>query len=271
MRVSPDGSSLLFTLPEHVFPQAIAPAGTGVNILSPVQPRSEVHSPADRQLHFQMFHFDSRANLLLQNKVTIPLHPIAMAVLPSGRTVVPGIYSDNLLDKGDRKYGFAILDENDTLVRSEDLPLPPGGGGWTFAGSRIAVEDGVAFVMLHSNDPPQTAIATISEKGNQNLEIKVIAAPSDTETRHHNEWVFGPGVAVDVYHYTNERPHVTFRFDEYDLKTGEKIATKSAPPTGFQFGCYMGDEFSMLAHSAHVDPVRHLAPDTLRLVASKLQ
>jgi hypothetical protein len=60
-----------------------------------------------------------------------------------------------------------------------------------------------------------------------------------------------------LYLYTNERPHATDRFEEYDLKTGEKIATTSAPPTGFQFGCYMGDEFSMLAHSAHVDPARH--------------
>ena len=48
----------------------------------------------------------------------------------------------------------------------------------------------------------------------------------DTETRHHNEWVFGPGVAVDKYHYTNERPHVTDRFDEYDLKTGECIGDR---------------------------------------------
>jgi hypothetical protein len=116
----------------------------------------------------------------------------------------------------------------------------------------MAVGDGVAYVMLHSNEPPQTAIATISERGN--LDVKVIAAPLDTETRHHNEWVFGPGVGVDLYFYTNERPHVTARFDEYDLKTGVKTTTKSAPPTGFQFGCYMRDEFSMLAHSAHIDP-----------------
>jgi len=74
-----------------------------------------------------------------------------------------------------------------------------------------------------------------------------------------------------VYHYTNDRPHVRDRFDEYDLKTGEKVGTKSAPPTGFQFGCYMGDEVSMLAHSAHADPARHRSWDTLRLVTSKLK
>jgi hypothetical protein len=193
-----------------------------------------------------------------------------MAVMPSGRTIIAGSRLKDPDNPEDRKYGFAILDENDQLSRSADLPLPPGGGGWTFA-SQMSAGDGVAYVMLHSNEPPQTAIATIAERGNQDLDIKVVAAPPDTETRHHNEWVFGPGVAVEEYIYKNERPHVTDRFDEYDLKTGEKIATKSAPPTGFQFGCYAGDEVSMLAHSAHIDPARHLSPDTLRLVTSKLK
>jgi hypothetical protein len=264
MRVSPDGSTLLFTLPEHVNPGVIAPAATGLNILS------SVYSTAERRVLDQMFHFDRQANLLAQNRVIIPIQPSGMAVMPSGRTIIVGTHFSDPDHPDDRKYGFAILDENDTLLKSVDLPLPPGGGGWTFA-SRMAAGDGIAYVMLHSNEPPQTAVARIAETGNHNLDVKVIAAPLDTETRHHNEWVFSPGVAVDVYHYTNERPHVTFRFDEYDLKTGDKIATKSAPPTGFQFGCYMGDEFSMLAHSAHVDPARHLAPDTLRLVASKLR
>jgi hypothetical protein len=264
MRVSPDGSTLLFTLPEHVYPGVIAPAGTGLII------SSSVYSTAERRVHDQVFHFDSQANLLAQNQVTIPIQPLGMAVMPSGRTIIVGTHLTDPDHPDDRKYGFAILDENDRLLKSVDLPMPPGGGGWTFS-SHMAAGDGIAYVMLHSNEPPQTAIATIAETGNHNLDVKVIAAPLNTETRHHNEWEFGPGVVVDVYHYTNERPHATDRFDEYDLKTGEKIATKSAPPTGFQFGCYMGDEFSMLAHSAHVDPARHLSPDTLRLVTAKLQ
>ncbi|HEV3306491.1 MAG TPA: hypothetical protein VGZ91_08625 [Candidatus Sulfotelmatobacter sp.] len=261
MRVSPDGSTLLFRLPEHVNPGVIAPAGTGLNILGR-------YSRADARVRFQMYHFDRQANLLAQNQVTIPIQPSGMAVLPSERTILAGTHSNDPANQDEWKYGFAILDEKDKLLRSIDLPLPPGGAGWTF-GSRMAVGDGVAFMMLHSNQPPQTAIAAISEKGD--LDIKVIAAPLDTEIRHHNEWVFGPGVAVDLYIYRNERSHVTDRFDEYDLKTGEKIATKSAPPTGFQFGCYMGDEVSMLAHSAHVDPARHLSWDTLRMVTSKLK
>jgi hypothetical protein len=263
MRVSRDGSSLLFALPEHVRPQAVVVTGTGVNILSD-DPLFESRS------YFQMFHFDGQANLLAENHGIIPVSATTMAALPSGRTILAGTHSNNPNDQDEWKYGFAILDQNDKLVRSVDLPRPPGGGGWTFA-SQMEAGDGVAYVMLHSGQPPQTAIATISEQGNQNLDIKVIAVPLDTETRHHNEWVFGPGVAVDVYHYSDERPHISLRFDEYDLNSGAMVATKSAPPTGFQFGCYMGDEFSMLAHSAHVDPARHLAPDTLRIVTSKLQ
>jgi hypothetical protein len=265
MRISPDGSTLLFTLPEHVYPGVIAPAGTGLKILS------SVYSSAERRSGLQMFHFDNLANLLAQNSVVIPIEPSAMAALPSGRTIVVGSHLKDPDYPDDRKYSFVILDENDELWKSVDLPLPPGGGGWTFIGIRMASRDGVAYVMLHSNQPPQTALATIAEKGNQNLDIKVIAAPFDSEVRHHNEWLFGPGVVVDLFHYTNERPHVTARFDEYDLKTGEKIATKSALPTGFGFGCYLGNEFIMLVPSAHEDPARHLSPETLRLVTTKLR
>jgi len=50
MRVAPDGSSLLFALPEHVYPDAVAPNGTGTNILS------TIYLVAERRLHFQMVH-----------------------------------------------------------------------------------------------------------------------------------------------------------------------------------------------------------------------
>ena len=264
MRVSPDGSTLLFTLPEHVFPDLIAPVGTGVNIMS------TTYSPGEHRFHFQMFDFDSQANLLSQTEGTLPVRPTGMAALPSGRTIVIGTHSNDPYNQNEWEYGFAILDSKDKVVKSVDLPLPPGGGGWTFA-SPIAAGDGVAYVMLHDDNPPQTAIATIAEKGNKNLDINVIAAPPNFGTREHNQWVFGPAVAVEIYHYSDERPHITLRFDEYDLGSGGKIATRSGPGTGFQFGCYLGDEFSMLAHSAHVDPARRLSSETLRLVTARLQ
>jgi len=130
MRVSPDGSTLLFTLPEHVYPGVIAPAGTGLDILS------SLYSTAERRVHTQMFHFDRQANLLTQNQVTVPIQPWGMAVMPSGRTIIVGTHLNDPERPEDRKYGFAILDENDKLLRSVDLPLPPEGGGWRFAGSR---------------------------------------------------------------------------------------------------------------------------------------
>lgn len=222
MRVSPDGSSLLFKLPGQAIPNTIAPASTGLNILS------TAYSRAGRRDLYQMYHFDTRANLLRQNQVVIPTRPYAMAALPSGRTIIAGTHSKDPYNQDEWKYGFAVLDEQDQLVRSVDLPLPPGGGGWTFA-SELAAGDGVAYVMLYSNRPPQTAIATIAERGNVDLNIKVIDAPLDSETRRHGLWLFGPGVAVESYTHPKERPHITDRFDEYDLKTGQRIATKTAP------------------------------------------
>jgi hypothetical protein len=94
------------------------------------------------------YHFDSQADLLVQNQVTIPIQPWGMAVMPSGRTIIVGTHLNDPEHSDDRKYDFAVLGENDKLLRSADLPLPPGGGGWTFAGSRMAVGDGVAYVIL---------------------------------------------------------------------------------------------------------------------------
>jgi hypothetical protein len=220
-----------------------------------------------------MYHFDNQASLLEQDQGTLPLDPHAMAVLPSGRTIITGSHLDDPDHPEDRKYGFAILNENDEFVKSVDLPLPPGGGGWTFASDEhIAVGDRVAYVILHSNEPPQTAIATMSEEGH--IDVTVVAVPPDSDKHRHNAWLFGPGVAVEVFHYlvqVGQRRRGFDGFDEYDLKTGEKVDTKGSFPVGFTFGCYLGNEVSMLAHSAHVDPARRLSPDTLRLVTAKLQ
>ena len=56
-RVSPDGSTLLFSLPDNVWPAAIAPAGTGLNILASNFSRTEGRV-------YEMYHFDSQAKLL---------------------------------------------------------------------------------------------------------------------------------------------------------------------------------------------------------------
>ena len=264
-RVSPDGSTLVFSLPGDAWPKAIAPTGTGLNILA-----GNISQTEGR--FYEMYHFDSHAGLLTRRRVHMTFSPEEMAVTSSGKTIVVGHHPDDFAQRDDWKYGGAVLDADDQVTTSFDLPLPPDGGGWTFSGRQMEAEDGVAYVVLHSATTPtglKTAIATITETGR--LDVKVIPVPPDSDQRHHNEWLFGPGVAVEVYHYVGEKPHVTMRFDEYNLASGEKVATKSAPPTGFQSGCYLGNEFSMLAHSAHIDPARHLSPDTLRLVTSNLK
>jgi hypothetical protein len=264
MRVSPDGSTLIFVLPDETWPAAIAPAGTGLNILT-------LHASIKGGRIYEMYKFDHQANLLTHHPVHMTFSPERMAVTSSGKTIVVGHHPEEMSQKEDWRYGGAILDADDQLTRGFDLPLPPGGGGWTFASLQMAGGDGVAYVILHSNTPPQTAIATIAETGNDILKIKVIPVPEDGDQRHHNRWQFGPGVAVEEYVLPGERPRVFSRFDEYDLTTGEKVASKSAVPSGFQPGCYLGDRVSMLAHSYHVDPARGLPPETLRLVTVKLQ
>jgi len=267
MRVSRDGSTSLFALPDGLRPQVFAPAGTGLNILASHFSRTE--GPI-----FEMYHFDSQANLLAQHPVLIDFGPSEMAITTSGVTIVVGHHPDDFANRDDWKYGGAVLDADDKVITRFELPLSPGGGGWTFVGPRMAAGDGVAYVILHSEAGPKpaTALATISESGH--IDIKILPVPPDSDKHHHNEWLFGPGVAVEEYHYlraTGGRPRAVSGFDEYDLTLGKRVATKTALPSGFQSGCYLGDEFSMLAHSAHVDPARHLLPEALRLVTVKLQ
>jgi hypothetical protein len=80
-----------------------------------------------------------------QHRVVVDFHPTAMAITSSGKTIVVG-HRPDLSPKDDQKYGGAVLDADDHIVKSFELPLPPGGGGWTVAGSRMAVGDGVARV-----------------------------------------------------------------------------------------------------------------------------
>jgi len=263
MRVSRDGSTTMFYLPDEGAPEVIAPAGTGLNILA-----SRLVSHKEGRM-FEMDHFDNQANLLMQHRLSIDFVPTKMAITSSGKTVVLGFHPGNS-SLEDHKYGGAVLDAGDQVIKRFELPLPPGGGGWTF-GSGMSAGDDAAYVMLYSNEGPKTAIATISAEGH--LDVKLVRLLPDTEDRHHNEWLFGSGVAVEEYRYfgyVGGTKRAFLGFDEYDLRTGEKVATKSTVPVGFVRGCYLGNEFSMLAHSAHVDPVRGLSPETLRVVTTKL-
>jgi hypothetical protein len=258
--VSPDGSIVTFGLPEMLMPGAVAAGGSGLNIVA-------THSGAADGHFYEMYHFDNQANLLAKHWLRDDFLPSLMAVLSSGKTIALRGHGTS---SEDMKYDGAVLDADGRVIQRFDLPLPPGGGGWTFASYRMAAGDGVAFAVLESETTPTgplAAIATISDAGQ--LDIRVIPVPPDNDQRHHSQWVFGPGVAVDVYHMVGER--ITFHFDEYDLKTGEKVAGKISHISGGAFGCYTGVEVSMLAPSTHIDPARGLSADTLHLVISKLQ
>lgn len=260
MRIARDGSTFLFTIPDNLSSAAIAPTSAGgLNIIA-------------HRATYQMYRFDSHGKLLTQHEVSLVLNPMEMVVLPSGRTVVVGFRRPPATGTSPYIYGGAILDADDRVVRSFDFPPTPAGESWTpwMWGSvpqAIRAGAGVAYLILRSG--PLSAIATITERGD--IDVKAVPVPPNSSTRYHNEWLLGPGVAVEVYHDPSERPHPVLRFDEYDLSRGKKIASKSAPGTGFTFGCYSGREISMLAHSAHVDLARHLSKDTLRLVTSSLK
>jgi hypothetical protein len=84
-----------------------------------------------------MNRFDSHGDLLTQHRVLIDFPPTEMAVTSSGRTIVAGHSED--ISQDDWKYGGAVLDSDDYVIRRSELPLPPGrrvdfrwspDGGW---------------------------------------------------------------------------------------------------------------------------------------------
>jgi hypothetical protein len=258
--VSSDGSIVTFDFPDMTTPLTAAVGSSGLNVVT-------LHSGAAEDHSREMYQFDPHGNLVAKRWLRDDFLPSQIAVLSSGKVIA--LRSRGNSDE-DTKYDGAVLDADGSVLERFDLPLPPGGGGWTFASWHMAPGDGVAYTVLQSETTPSgplTAIATISEIGQ--LDIKIIRVPVDNDQRHHMQWLFGHGVAVEAYHMVGER--ITLHFDEYDLSTGEKVASKMAHISGGTFGCYTGAEVSMLAHSAHVDPARGLSPDTLRLVVSKLR
>ena len=260
MRVAQDGSTSVFALPnDDVGLTQIAPTPAGLNVLS--------HGRT-----YHMYHFDREGRLLTQHQTSLVFIPSEMVVLPSGKTIAVGSRHHKNPTGVDFTFEGAVLDTDDQVVIGFDFPQTPSGGSWTpwmwgSEGKGMAAGYGVAYAILQSGH--SFGIATITENGH--VEVNVLPVPPNSETRYHNQWLFGPGVAVEVYHDPSERPHPVWRFDEYNLASGQKVASKSAPGTGFAFGCYSGNQVSMLAHSAHVDPSRHLSPNTLRLVTSYLK
>jgi hypothetical protein len=264
LSVSRDGSTIHYQLPEGLQPWSAAYDGSDVLILA-LDFQPQTYRPPDPPPpgRYHLLRFDNQANLLNQQQSNIDFVPGQMVVLPSGKTILLGKYRPAAQD-GDKNIA-AVVDSEGKVLSRVAFPLPPQGGGWTLQSRMVAGEEAAYFV-LFSNDPPTTGIAKVSENGS--FEVKVIPNPPYDDVRHHNQWMIGPGVAVEVYHYVDARERSTFHFDEYDLATRNETAYRYAFTPGGGFGCYSHDEVSMLVPTA---PARGLSPDTLRLVFSKLQ
>ena len=257
-----DGSNVIFRIPDKQYADSVAPYAAGVNILSPrLQPEKKR----------VIYHFDNLGNLQAQHFVSTDLDDTMMATTSSGITTLVGRHRAS--ENDDWEYGGIVLDADDQVVRRLQLPSPPAGGGWTFGPLDhllMTADDKAAYVLLRSDDPPATEIAMISESGK--LTIKPLQAPLTNEQHEHIRWLLGPGVVVENYslvqagHLVGGNFH---HFDEYDLRSGKKIASKTAhmgSATPFTAACYYRDSVTGLG-------ARQVAPDEpyLRLRIAKLQ
>jgi hypothetical protein len=256
-----DGSIVTFQLPRAMVPVVAAVDASGLSVLAAYP----------RHLHedygYEMYQFDNQANLLEHDLAGIDFYPMQMAVLPSGKTIVVGHRGDISRSHRDEwTFVGAVLDAVGGVITRFEFPSPPDGGKWTFnSREKMVTGDGAAYLVLESDS--DTGIAKISETGR--FDVKIIADPVDDDQHPYHLWLLGPGVAVEEYTDRGDRPRMKMHYDEYDLNSGEEIATKISPGASAQ--CYFGTEVSWTTGSAHVDPSRHLSPDTLRLVFSKLE
>jgi hypothetical protein len=271
LRVSLDGSTVTFRLPGKAYPNAAAPYADGVNVLG--------RWPGSPEPKFVIYHFDNLGNLLMQHSVPIDLTETMMATTPSGATILVGHHPAMSPQDDDWKYRGMVLDAEDRVVSRFELPSPPAGETWTFGrlgglpNGRLLITagDGAAYVLLHANEPPTTMIATISESGK--LSVKTLPEPVLGETKY-TGWLVGPGVAVEMYDLAGARMRVggrpVYHFDEYDLKSGKRIASKTAPmgsAAPFSAACYYGDSVTGLGARMQVMPNEPY----LRLRIAKLQ
>ena len=261
MRVAKDGSTLLFTLPESEWPiDVFAPVATGLAALNNRYTAAEGISN-------HMYRFDGQGKLQTERTVSIDFQPVAMAETKSGMTIIVGYRPRVETDKEARTYGGAVLNASDQVVKLFEFPPTAEGNKWaTLQTHRMAGGDSGASVILESGTEPNYSIATISESG----QINILPLATVSGARYH-DWFFAKGVAAEQYQFAGEKPPGATKIDTFDLTSGKKIGTKTLFPAGFAVACYLGDEVSMLAHSAHVEKSRGLRPDALRLVTVRLE
>jgi hypothetical protein len=261
MRVAKDGSTLLFTLPKPEWSiQVFAPIAAGLAVMTNPYDPAEIGSK-------HMYRFDRRGNLLTDRTVSIDFQPVAMTETKSGMTIVVGYRPRAGTDKEARTYGGAVLNASDQIVKLFEFPPTAEGNKWTTVHThRMAADDGGASTILESGNDANYSIVTIAESG----QIRMIPLATVRGARYH-DWFFAKGVAAEQYQFAGDKPPGATKIDTFDLTSGRKIGTKTLVPAGFSVACYLGDEVSMLAHSAHVEKSRGLLPDALRLVTVKLE
>ncbi len=261
--VSRDGSIFAFQAPDSDTPVAAAFEGSGGSVLM-ASPRH-----GNEVQHYEMYRLDHEARLLGRSPVPLDFYPIRMAVLTSGKTIVLG-HDGKPLSWAHRKewtYVGAVLDADGGVIERFDFPSPESGGKWIVPSRhQMMAAGGAANVVLETDSESAIGIATISETGR--VDIKVIPEPPDDDIRIHRAWLLGPGVAVEEYTDKSDRPRFKMHYDEYDLNSGEKIASKISLAGSTE--CYFGSEVGWTTNSTHVEPAR-LSPDTLRLIYSKLE
>lgn len=263
LEVSRDGSIVTFQFSNGAVPVVAAFDVSGVTVIAV----SRSHVPHERG-GYEIYQLDNQASSLGQYPVAIDFFPIQMAVLRSGKTIVVGHpEASSWSHRREWTYVGAVLDADGRMVTRFDFPPPPEGGKWTFPRRyQMVAGDGVAYIVLETDSESEVGIAKISEAGG--VDIKVIPEPPQDDERIHRVWLLCPSVAVEEYNYVGKRPFRMY-YDEYDVSSGEKIATKVSPGGSAQ--CYFGAEVGWTSIGGQVDPSRHLSPDTLRLSFSKLE
>jgi hypothetical protein len=261
MRVAKDGSTLLFTLPRPDWSiQAIAPTAEGLIVVT---------NPGDDAERGQthIYRFDVQGNLQSRRTVSLDFQLVALAETKSGMTIAVGYRPRLEMDQNARSYGGAVLNGSDHVIKLFEFQPRTDGGKWKVVSThRMSVDDHGTSVVLQWDDDPNYAIATIDESG----QVRMLPLDTVRGARYH-DWFFAKGVAAEQYQFAGEKPPGYTKIDRFDTMSGNNLGTKTFPGVGFAVACYLGDEVSMTAHSAHVEKSRGLSSDALRLVTVKLE
>lgn len=185
------------------------------------------HYSPDTGIAYEMYRFDGQGKLVAQHNLSLDFRPSVMAVNSSGKVIVVGYRPINGSDEVAREYVGAVLDEDDQLQISFDIPLTDSSTKWMpFRTSRMAASDGVTHLILQSGAEPNFALGNIAESG------KVEVIPLDTvRGASIHDWFFGGGVAADTYQFPDETPPPISHWDTYDLSNGQEGQDDSLSPS----------------------------------------